>query len=422
MPANGARKYRAYPSPEQAERLTGWGHTCRAIWNAALVQRQILWRERRWTLRSARQCGELTEARAAFHWVADLPAQCAQQILRAMDQAYDNWWNPQHPAGAPALRKRGATLSVSFPGQAVTVEKLNRKWAQVRLPKLGPVRFRLSRPLGGTVRNATVSVDGLGWHVSFGIESATPDAPANGLPGVGVDFGVKVAAHLSDEDHGRVMAPTLSAGEQGRLLALEQQKARQIAYAKRHNGGKYSRRLRRTIAKIAALKARQARRRLDFTHQLTTDLTKNHGWVAIEDLRVTSMTRTARGTVETPGRNVRQKAGLNRSILDNTPGERRRQLGYKARKFGSEIRVVPAPYTSQRCSACGAVDPKSRPGCGREFTCTTCGHADHADRNAAMNIRNKAEGQPASQHSIGRVSDCQAPTRVSRTRAALVDA
>jgi len=170
------------------------------------------------------------------------------------------------------------------------------------------------------------------------------------------------------------------------------------------------------------MKARQARRRLDFTHKLTTDLTKNHGWVAIEDLRVNSMTHTARGTVETPGTNVRQKAGLNRSILDNRPGERRRQLEYKARKFGSEIRVVPAPYTSQRCSACGAVDPKSRPGCGSEFTCTTCGHADHADRNAAVNIRNKAEGQPASQHSIGRVSDCQAPARVSRTRAALVDA
>jgi len=273
IPADAARKYRAYPTPEQAERLTGWGHTCRAIWNAALVQRQILWRERRWTLRSARQCGELTEARAEFHWVADLPAQCAQQILRAMDQAYDNWWNPQHPADAPALRKRGAKLSVSFPGQAVKVEKLNRRWGQVRLPKLGPVRFRLSRPLGGTVRNATVSVDGLGWHVSFGIESDTPDAPANGLPGVGVDFGVKVAAYLSDEDQGRVMAPTLSAGEQGRLLALEQKKARQVTYAKRHNGGKYSRRLRRTITKIAAMKARQARRRLDFTHKLTTDLT-----------------------------------------------------------------------------------------------------------------------------------------------------
>ena len=121
------------------------------------------------------------------------------------------------------------------------MQKLNRKWAQVRLPKLGPVRFRLSRPLGGTVRNATVSVDALGWHVSFGIESDTPDAPANGLPGVGVDFGVNLAAYPSDEDRGRVMAPTLSAGEQGRLLALEQQKARQVSYAKRHNGGSTSR-------------------------------------------------------------------------------------------------------------------------------------------------------------------------------------
>ena len=117
MPADAGRKYRAYPTPEQAERLTGWGHICRAIWNAALVQRQILWRERRWTLRSARQCGELTEARAEFHWVADLPAQCAQQILRAMDQAYDNWWNPQHPADAPALRKRGAELRCHSPAR-----------------------------------------------------------------------------------------------------------------------------------------------------------------------------------------------------------------------------------------------------------------------------------------------------------------
>ena len=224
------------------------------------------------------------------------------------------------------------------------------------------MRFRLSRPLGGTVRNATVSVDGLGWHVSFGVESATPDAPANGLPQVRpASTSVEAPRYLSDQDHGRSCV-ALSAHGARTAAGAGTEKHVKITYAKRHNGGKYSRRLRRTITKIAALKARQARRRLDFTHKLTTDLTKNHGWVAIEDLRVNSMTHTARGTVETPGRNVRQKAGLNRSILDNTPGERRRQLEYKARKFGSEIRVVPAPYTSQHCSACGAVDPKSRPG------------------------------------------------------------
>src|SRR6266540_2096378 len=96
------------------------------------------------------------------------------------------------------------------------------------------------------------------------------------------------------------------------------------------------------------------------------------------------MTRSVRGTAEAPGRNVHQKAGLNRSILDNTPGERRRQLAYKASRHGSELRLVPPSGTSQTCSACGTRDPESRQGCGRVFACTTCGHQAHADLNAAV--------------------------------------
>jgi putative transposase len=230
-----------------------------------------------------------------------------------------------------------------------------------------------------------------------------------------------VSAFVSDETTGRCMPPTLSPGEQGRLLALERKKARQVRWARRHNGGRYSRRLRRTVGKIAGLRARQARRRLDFTHKLTTDLAKNHGWVAVEDLNVKGMTRTARGTVAAPGSRVAQKAGLNRGILDNIPGERRRQLEYKAPRYGSQVRPVPAPRTSQRCSSCGAVDPRNRPGCGREFACVACGHADHADRNAAVNIFNLAEGRPASQYaSITPV--VARPRTGSRTRTAKVPA
>jgi len=146
------------------------------------------------------------------------------------------------------------------------------------------------------------------------------------------------------------------------------------------------------MTEITRLKARQARRRQDFTHKLTTDLAKRHGWVAIEDLRVGSMTKSAKGTTKAPGRNVKQKAGLNRSILDNTPGERRRQLTYKAARFGSELRMVPAPGTSQTCSACGTRDPESRQGCGRAFACTACGFHAHADWNAARNLELLAAG------------------------------
>jgi putative transposase len=393
MHADAGRRYRAYPSPQQAARLTNWGHSCRAVWNLALEQRRFAWRQRGRIIRSAEQCRHLTDARADLPWLADLPAQSAQQVLRQLDRAYDNWWNPEHPAQAPTFRKRSRGLSIPFPGQAVAIRKRSRRWAEVRLPKLGWVRFRLSRPLGGAMRNATITKDALGWHVSFGVATATKLVPPNRLPGCGVDFGVSCSAFVSDERELRLMPSTLTAGQRRRLLGLERRKNRQVTWAKKHNGGRYSNRLGRTISQIAKLRARQARRRQDFIHKLTTDLAKSHGWVALEDLRVKGMTKSAKGTREEPGKDVKAKAGLNRAILDNAPYERKRQLAYKAPGFGSELRLVRPAFTSQGCSACGRRDPESRPGYGRLFACTTCGHVEHADLNAAHNIHNLAAGQ-----------------------------
>ena len=199
------RRFRLYPTLGQAERLTGWGHTCRAVWNVALAQRQFLYAQRGIRLRTAGQHRQLTEARAELDWLANLPAQSAQQVLAHLDRAYDNWWNPKHPAGPPKFKKRRNELSVPFPGQAVAVRKLNNRWAEVRLPKLGWVQFRLSRPLGGVVRNATVSCDALGWHVAFGVATGARPVPPNGLPGCGVDFGVACSAYVSTETAPRLM-------------------------------------------------------------------------------------------------------------------------------------------------------------------------------------------------------------------------
>lgn len=388
--ADRGRRYRLYPEPEMATRLESWGHTARALWNMALYQRIYVYEQRGRTLNLAAQGRFLTEARREMDWVADLPAQCAQQVLRHLDAAYEHFWNPDHPAGFPAWKKRGHRLAVSFPGQAVEVRKLNRHWAEARLSKLGWIKFRLSRALGGTIRNASVSRDGNGWHISFGVYTGRkPDGP-NGKPACGVDFGVASTAFVSTETESRTMPPTLRPNESRRLKALEQRKARQITYAKKHQGGKYSKRLRRTIAQIAGLRTRQANRRQDFTHKLTTDLAQSHGLIGIEDLRVKNMTKATKGTAQHPGSQVRQKAGLNRSILDNAPGERRRQLAYKCRMYGSQLIAVPPFHTSQTCVNCGKVDPDSREGCGRLSSCVHCGHEDDADHNASVEIEARA--------------------------------
>lgn len=384
------RKYRAYPTEAQEQVLARWGHTARALWNIALEQRIYAYRQRGYTLRATEQCRHLAVGRGEIDWLKDLPSECGQMVLQHLDRAYDNFWNPEHPSRFPAFRMRGHRLSIPFKGQRVEVRKLNRKWAEVRLPKLGWMRFRLSRGLGGTIRNATVSRDGTGWHISFGVHTGAKAVEPNGKPACGVDFGVAASAYVSTETTPRRMPPTLTKTERVRLRHLEQKKARQLTYAKKHNGGRYSKRLRATIAAIAKLRTRQANRRLDFTHKLTTDLAKSHGLIGIENLRVTAMTRSASGTADTPGKNVRAKAGLNRSILDNMPGERRRQLEYKARLHGAEVVAVPAFHTSQTCAACGQIDPESRKGCGRLFACVYCGHEDDADRNASLEIEARA--------------------------------
>lgn len=406
MKADTGRKYRLYPTRGQEEVLTAWGHSARALWNLALEQRQHVYTQRGVTLRAMEQCRYLTAARAEVGWLAELPATAGQQVLRHLDLAYDNYFNPSHPARFPQFKKRGHRLKVSFPGQKVEVRKLSHHWAEVRLPKIGWVRFRLSRALAGALRNATISKSGTGWHVSFGVATGVKPMPRLNKPGCGVDFGVANAAFLSTEDKPRRMPETLSKTERARLKQLEQKKARQISYAKKNQGGRYSNRLRRTIEQIAKIKARQANRRRDFTHKLTTDLAKNHGYVGIEDLRVTNMTKSAKGTSTSPGRKVTAKAGLNRSILDNCPAERRRQLEYKCRLYGSELRPVPAFHTSTTCGNpdCGRVDPKSRHGCGRLFVCVHCGFEDDADHNAAVEIDARARREHTRPEPAGRVA------------------
>ncbi|MFD7277125.1 RNA-guided endonuclease InsQ/TnpB family protein [Streptomyces sp. NPDC059862] len=414
-PADAGRKYRLYPTPQQAERLSKWGHTCRAVWNMALEQRLYVYKQRRKYLRADEQCRYLTEARHDLEWIGDLPSQAPQQVLRHLDRAYENFWNADHPAGFPQFKKRTSRVVISLPGQAVRVTQLNRKWACVRIPKLGEVKFRLTRPLGGRIKAASVRRDGAGrWYVSFGVHTGRTATLPNGQPPVGVDFGVKQAAYLSDERVPRLMPQTLTKGEQRRLAGLERRRARQIQQAKRHRGGRYSNRLRRTLRAIAELRARQARRRADFTHKLTTDLAKNHGLVAIEDLHVKQMTRSARGTHAKPGVHVAQKAGLNRAVLDNLPGERRRQLVYKCPAYGSELVLVQPARTSQTCGVCNLWDPASR--ISRDtFACTGCGHTDDADHNASVVILSRAlRDQAGAAIAAGRCGEQHAPTGQAR--------
>jgi IS605 OrfB family transposase len=142
------------------------------------------------------------------------------------------------------------------------------------------------------------------------------------------------------------------------------------------------RRLSRKTAAIARIKARETDRRKDWVEQTSTDLARRFDLIRVEDLKIRNMVRSARGTIAAPGRNVRAKAGLNRSIHAAGWGHLVTRLEDKAP--GRVERIDPA-YTSLTCHACGHCDARNRES-QTVFRCRTCGHTDHADVNAANNI------------------------------------
>jgi transposase len=208
------------------------------------------------------------------------------------------------------------------------------------------------------------------WHVAFAAIPEPVPGPGTGEV-VGIDRGVTVSAALST---GKLLSCSgLGPAERGRLRRLQ----RRLARARRG-----SRRRERVKAAIARLKAREADRRKDWAEKLSTDLARQFDVIRIEDLNIRGMTRSARGTISQPGRNVRQKTGLNRQILASGWGSLSRKLEGKA---AGRVEKIKPQFTSQRCSVCGQVDPDSRESQAR-FRCTACGFACNADVNAAINI------------------------------------
>jgi transposase len=221
------------------------------------------------------------------------------------------------------------------------------------------------------VKSFRVTLDRAGrWHVAFAAIPEPVPAPGNGQV-VGVDRGVAVSAALSTGE--LLHAPGLNAREQRRRRELE----RKLARAKRG-----SERRGRVKCAIGRLRARETDRRKDWAEKASTNMARRFDVIRVEDLRIKKMTRSARGTAANPGRNVAAKAGLNRGILRSGWGLLVRRLQDKA---PGRVETVSPAFTSQRCSACGYVDPDSRESQAR-FVCTACGFVGNADVNAARNI------------------------------------
>ena len=306
-----------------------------------------------------------TQLRRMTPWLQEMPYAPVRYALKHQADAWQRYFRGQ--GGRPKFKKRGND-SVTLP-QDVRIER-----SRLHFPKIG--WMRLSRrggnpyPEGRPVRATIKRICGK-WYTTVCYAVGVLERPDDGTV-YGLDMNVGQAA-ASD---GRLFHAPNGRRPEARMKRYQRRLSRQR---------RGSRRRERTRLRLARTKRRIAHARRNWQHHVSRSLAG--GTLVVESLRTNAMTASARGTQESPGSNVRQKAGLNREILATGWAVLRQMLVYKAPRI---VEVDPA-FTSQTCPACGTVDAASRK--ARKFQCVACGHADHADVNAARNIRRRGLAQ-----------------------------
>ena len=357
----------------QVKQLENFAGACRFLWNKLLrlnldrlqQHQSILWYS------ESDYWSKLWKSSQEFSFLKQVPAHCLQQKMRDLSRAFKDAFDTKQPnKRIPVFRKKGLHDSFRFP-EPKQIQIQNRR---IKLPKLGWIGFFKSQDIEGEVRNVTVSKESGHWYIAIQVEQTLNNELERPTTAIGIDVGIAKFATLSD---GTMIEPLHVFRRYEKRLAKSQKKLS----IKR----KYSNNWRKQQLRIQRIHSKIRRIRHDFLHKLTTKLSKNHAMIVIEDLKISNMSRSAKGGLDAPGKNVRAKSGLNKSILDQSWGEFRRQLTYKQDWCGGILLEVPARHTSQRCELCGHTEKANRLD-QSHFECQSCGYKENADVNAARNI------------------------------------
>jgi putative transposase len=311
----------------------------------------------------------LLDWKEEFPYLQKSPSQTLQQVTKDLERAFKNFFAKR--ADFPRPKKKGRSSdSFRFP-QGCKLEPENRR---IFLPKLGWIRYRNSRSVLGDIKNVTVSQRGGLWFVSIQTECNVTQPLPTATSEVGIDVGIARFATLSNASY--IVPLNSFKKHQVRLARYQRCMSRKVKFSRNWTKAKTRiQKIHHTIANV----------RHDFLHKTSTKLSKNHAFICMEELQIANMSKSARGTREQPGRKVRQKSGLNRSMLDQGWGEFRRQIAYKLDWNGGIFLAVDPKNTSRTCPACQHVSSDNRK-TQAEFVCVNCDYSNHADVVGAINI------------------------------------
>ncbi len=334
---------------------------------------------------------DFTKLRHKTDWLQDVPANPIKYTLKYFADALKEAMAGKKGFPKPKSRNRHAPSFTLPSKENFRIKNIDKKYSLLLIPRVGWVKMTRS---GGNIwedglpKQVVLRHDGHRWRAFVSYEVEVEEKMDDGEV-LGIDMNARQIA-TSDGDFYHL--PDLKKKEAKRKR-YQRRMARQV---------KGSNRRKDTKKKLRKVNRKIANTRKNWVHQTTKEISGKCGTVVVENLKVKNMTASAKGTVENPGRNVRQKSGLNRAILDTAFGEVRRNLDYKC---GRLVEVNPA-YTSQRCSVCGHTEKENRKTQAR-FQCVSCGFVSNADTNAAINIRRLGMAQL---HGEERSGSKQTPT------------
>ncbi|WP_335796788.1 transposase [Gallibacterium anatis] len=368
MQLRKAFKFEIMPNGNQIRRIKQFCGCSRFVFNRALAwQNEQYEQDNSFKFSYTKIANLLPQWKKELVWLKECHSQVLQQSLKDLESAFKNFF--QQRADFPKFKKKGLKERFRFP-QGCKLEQQNNR---LYLPKIGWVRYRNSREVVGEIKNVAVSHKCGRFFVSIQTEFEY-EIPMHKGGEIGIDMGIARFATLSN---GEYFEPVNAFKTyKGKLAKLQKRLKNKV---------KFSQNWQKLKAKIAKLHHKIANCRKDFLHKISTQISKNHAMIYIEDLQVSNMSKSAKGTVEAHGKNVKQKSGLNRSILDQSWFEFRRQLDYKTQWQGGFLVAVPAQNTSRTCPCCGHVAKENRQ-TQANFECVECGYTENADVVGALNV------------------------------------
>lgn len=377
-------KFKLLPKPLQRIKFAKYAGSCRFVYNWGLSQKKKSWESDKKTLSYNFLANELTKLKKGKEtdWLNEAPAQLLQQSLKDLDQAYQNFFRRikegkvGREAGEPRFKKKGKTTdSFRFPqASQFSIERISNRRSFLKLPKVGNVKFLRSREIEGRIRNCTIIKEGKSWFVSFNTEVEIEELINVGTS-LGIDRGI---THTLVTSEGNCYdLPT------DKIKELELRKS--ILQRRGRNKVKFSKSWENYQNKLRDIDRKVTRIRHDFLHKASADLAQSHSYICLEELKIKNMSISGKGTVDEPGKNVKAKSGLNRSILRQGWYKFETLLDYKTNWYGGYLDLVDPKNTSRACARCGHTSADNRK-TQALFSCQSCGFKTNADYNAAINI------------------------------------